>query len=348
MLSSKPVAGAVGHYQNGYMSSRLRSSTAGSLQVVAWMLGFAISVAPADPAGATFPGRNGPIAFSWQRHAIDDTGANETHEYAIRLRSRSGTRDLLVSSGLVHAPAWSPDGSKIAFSACGSRPDDSDCNIQLMEPDGTNVEALTPVEDGVDHFDPTWSANGLRVVYVSCPEEHRDCVLVARHVASGREKVLFEHMFDPAWHPTRARILVVRVVGGYPRISLLLRKDGVWVHRRLTPAAPEKEVWFQDPSWHPGGRKIVFTKVGMGRRPGLFTMRPDGSHVRRVLVRTNSAPEDGVFSPNGRKLAFSEADEDSCFLRVRDVSSLATMAVFGYSSECSSDPDWRPRPAATD
>src|SRR5204863_2255551 len=44
----------------------------------------------------------------------------------------------LTSDGNNHSPAWSPDGSKIAFSRLG--PQDTRTNIYLVNPDGSGLQ----------------------------------------------------------------------------------------------------------------------------------------------------------------------------------------------------------------
>ena len=58
-------------------------------------------------------------------------------------------------------PAFSPDGTKIAFVATH----DGDAEIYVMNIDGTGLKRLTDNE----HVDavPTWSPDGRRIVFVS-------------------------------------------------------------------------------------------------------------------------------------------------------------------------------------
>jgi TolB protein len=58
-------------------------------------------------------------------------------------------------------PAWSPGGSRIAFTSRR----DGNKEIYLMNPDGTGLLNIT--NNRADDFDPTWSPDGQLVGFVS-------------------------------------------------------------------------------------------------------------------------------------------------------------------------------------
>jgi len=68
----------------------------------------------------------------------------------------TGLTQLTNLPGEAHDPAWSPDGSTIAFASQGE--------IMLMNPDGSNIRTLSG--PGWE-FRPAWSPDGTRLVYAS-------------------------------------------------------------------------------------------------------------------------------------------------------------------------------------
>jgi Tol biopolymer transport system component len=57
-------------------------------------------------------------------------------------------------------PNWSPDGTRIVFSAiAGSHRD-----LYLVNADGTNLQRLTQTDE-LDEFSPTWSPDGARIAF---------------------------------------------------------------------------------------------------------------------------------------------------------------------------------------
>jgi hypothetical protein len=76
------------------------------------------------PTHATFPGRNGLIAFQ------ADTG-NGNQMYSVR-PSGKGLRQVTYVDGEATTPDWSPDGNWIAFSL-------DECTVAMVHPDGSGM-----------------------------------------------------------------------------------------------------------------------------------------------------------------------------------------------------------------
>ena len=91
--------------------------------------------------------------------------------------SRIGDRNMSVFRG--RGPAWSPDGTKIAFSATGTElPYPNNAAIYVISPDGSSETRLTNPDNGrcvtgisnmecISHSSPTWSPDGTRIAFVS-------------------------------------------------------------------------------------------------------------------------------------------------------------------------------------
>jgi TolB protein len=63
-------------------------------------------------------------------------------------------------------PAWSPDGQSIVYSA--GVPEEGTFAIYVMEADGENQRALTPINGGMH---PTWSPDGRYIAFAEQTEE---------------------------------------------------------------------------------------------------------------------------------------------------------------------------------
>src|SRR5919107_4812477 len=121
--------------------------------------------ASVDPGGSLV-GEDGLIVFT---RATRFTPPDfESDLYAIGVDG-TDERRLTGSPGLDAFPAWSPDGSKIAFS--GNAGGDN-AEIYTMKADGSHRTRLTDIPGG-DHWPLTWSPDGTRIAFTSeGPEDH--------------------------------------------------------------------------------------------------------------------------------------------------------------------------------
>ena len=166
-------------------------------------------------------------------------------------------------------PAWSPDGSRIAF----ARQLRGSFDLFSIRPDGSDEQRLTDTP-GVDELSPAWSPDGSRIAFSRYEDglERGSGDLWTAAAGGGDERMLVgdEHDYAaPAWSPDGRRIALLRD-------SLVAMVDaGGSTPRTLTPGGEAKE---SRPSWSPDGTRLAFT-----RDPGkILTMDPDGSHVEEV------------------------------------------------------------------
>jgi predicted Ser/Thr protein kinase len=108
-------------------------------------------------------GGSGLIVF------VSDRADGVTEQIWTMRVSQSGSGEIVADEftqltfdeGNKDFPAWSPDGSKIAFSAPGSGSNGVD--IWVMDADGTGRENLT--NHASDEFEPVWSPDGKTIVF---------------------------------------------------------------------------------------------------------------------------------------------------------------------------------------
>jgi Tol biopolymer transport system component len=240
-----------------------------------------LALVATGPAAATFPGRNGLIAFASDRDPL------LLHPQIFSLSVRGGQPRILGASAADDDdPAPSPDGRLIAFSRRG--------DIWLMNADGSGQRLLTR---GGSH--PTWSPNGRAIAFNGggpgeCPPEAFRCGhLVAvwtirvdgsalrRHDAASR---------NASWSPGGRRIAYEGGVDPYGDSHGIRVANADGTHARWVARAGA------EPTWAPTGRLIAYT----GRR-GIEVVRPDGTGRRRLAAGGRSA----TWAPRGNRLAYA-------------------------------------------
>jgi eukaryotic-like serine/threonine-protein kinase len=178
-------------------------------------------------------------------------------------------------------PAWSPDGTWIAFQSY-VRPD-----VYLINVDGTGLLNLTnhPSPDGC----AAWSPDGRRIAFVSV-REGRPTLYVMN--ADGSNPVLLSVENDvkpgggfwpaPAWSPDGRRIAFVSDRDGNHEIYTI-DPDGKTLVRLTDNAAEDAH-----PSWSPDGRQIVFHRRVLGHGQ-IFVMNADGTAQHRITELSSVA-----------------------------------------------------------
>ena len=220
----------------------------------------------------------------------------------IYVAGADGRGERRVTQGL--SPAWSPDGTKLAFVREGG----GDAEIYVADADGTSVRRLTRSRGG--DVNPAWSPDGSRIAFVS---NRRGLyrLHVMRADGTGTRDVIRRraagNVFTPAWSPDGRRIAFSSSAWTPENPELYsVRPDGSGL-RRLTKTKGGVHVLGDDawPTWSPDSRRIAFTsnRTGDGE---VWIMNADGSAQRRIagLARRDDwAPS---FSSDGRWIAFHQ------------------------------------------
>lgn len=305
----------------------------GNLRVAA-LVAAAVSVAAvvvlADgrKAEAAFPGLNGRIAF--YNHG------------AVWSMNPDGSDQTNLTPGGGREPAWSADGTKMAFTRRVDISASYNDEIFKMNADGSGVTRLTDNEKW--DAQPAWSADETKIVFMrlhaGSPPGESNWDLWVMNADGSKQTALTrtsEDEFDPVWSPDGTTIAFSRSGALY-----VMNADGTG-QRRLSDGHG------RFPDWSPDGTRIAFMEY---RRAGeaseeIFVINADGTGEIRL---TNNEDFDlfPSFSPDGRHIVFQScppADDRCAIRRMRaDGTSQADLTnapagVFHHS------PDWQSLPA---
>jgi TolB protein len=187
-------------------------------------------------------------------------------------------------------PAWSPDGSKIAFLDARGNPKAT--NLYVMNADGSGQ---TKLSDSLAFLDtPRWSPDGTKILFPATPDVLELDWAIINADGSG-ERSLFGTFGgdDPVWSPDGTRI----AFAGPDDDIYVMNADGSGTQRlvEVTSVRPT-------PLWSPDGSKIVFTAYLSGIR-SVFVINADGSGLEQ-LSDGRSNCFNAVWSPDGNRIAY--------------------------------------------
>jgi Tol biopolymer transport system component len=232
------------------------------------------------------------------RTRIAYIGWTDANGSGLHIIDADGTNDRWI---VRHAsqPTWSPDGTRIAFSASYVPPVGGETlndEIWLIDVDGTDPVRLTvdPAR-GPDDTWPTWSPDGTQIAFVSDRDGNEEIYRIGVD-GTGLVRLTATTATDlaPSWSPDGERLLFVS-----DGLLLSMRVDGSDV-RRLGP-------WWSAgaPAWSPDGSSVALSTRQSGRSEEIWIASADGLSYRRLTDNARTTDdEDPVWSPDGRKLAF--------------------------------------------
>lgn len=259
---------------------------------------------PTEPAGTPAPETatpgppNLPVPEELPLLAFTSARGNGLNIY-VMTPNGAEQQELIAEAGDDWSPAWSHDGTRIAWISKVNGVD----QIFVAGMDGSNVLRLTDGEVN-DRF-PTWSPDDSQIIFSRGEGIDTELFMVA---SDGGEPVQMTDnpAYDgsPAWSPDGERIAFVSNRTGANEVWMM-NADGSDVEQITNSDGNNFS-----PTWSPDGERILFITDRDGDRD-IYTIAEDGTAEEPLTLEPvdEYAP---AWSPDGTLIAFvREVDEDT-------------------------------------
>jgi WD40-like Beta Propeller Repeat len=283
-----------------------------------------VILAAAGTAHATYPGRDGRIAFfvatGCPRYDEPSAACAALRFSALRTISPTGRGivDVVRCPGATCIPGfgpglgYSPDGRRLAVGVGPDPASGAPPQVAILRADGSVVRRVplpVPANDGDRRWLPGWPTTVSArspIGDVATARPHGISVVERR---TGARRLILKnsghYLYEaPDWSPNGRRLAVIRrdLQTSLDAIVTVAARGG---HRHVVVRRIGEIAALRRVVWSPSGTRIAFTTGGDENEGGLYTVRTDGARLRRIFDVASLVGDLGEFTASmGSDLAW--------------------------------------------
>jgi TolB protein len=259
---------------------------------VALLFAFVVAAVVVLPAGATFPGANGKIAFATE-------GAPNPQIFTVNPDGSGETQITKNADGPAMNPSFSPDGTKIIYQGLDAAGDEQ---LYEVNADGSGTRTLLFNDPGADDLAPKISPDGTKVTWARCPQKVNCAIEVASlsNIAGTMQQLtdLTWSSGHPDWSPNGLQIAFESNQDGLISAIWVMNADGSGQKRLTAPALEAGSA-----NWSPDGKHIIFGDKCCLFGTNIWVMNADGSGQKQITrFPTKHQGAIGAYSPDGKQI----------------------------------------------
>ena len=236
-----------------------------------------LPVAAAEGPAWSPDGRS--LAFIGGRNRPNEAHVQVEDELYVARADGSRARRLTARRTHESAPAWSRDGTRLAFvRSAGSRRTSS---LWVIGANGRGARRLT---SGAIDIQPSWSRSGQIAFLRIDPRTFQSAIWLVRPNGRGlrRLRTRLPNVTRPVWSPVASRLLLTD-----GKMLMVVNADGS-KRRTIAKLAADARGNRVDPepAWSPDGSQVVFkeSRTRTTGRADLWIVNADGTGRRRLTT----------------------------------------------------------------
>lgn len=236
-------------------------------------------------------------------------------------------RRLTTDKGEELEPAWSPDGSKLAYATMSHSIGNS--GIFIINYDGTGEEQLYRIENGQVRC-PDWSPDGTKIAFTYVDYSNwMNGIAVLDLESRVVTRLTGDYCYccfatgSPSWSPDSSKIVFDAFREG---------SNDIWIMN--ADGGEQKKIYSggMAPDWSPDGEKIAF--ISLVDEWKLCIMRINDCSIEQITDHKSFQPD---WSPDGNRIAFMSGEQ--IFIIKKDGSGKTHLPIPAHSEA----PAWRPK-----